>query len=325
MKNKEKFLNIETKENFLTSYSHLLYRLFGRKLLKNKKFNDFFQNKIYNKKYEKVLMQANLRILPEEYFISIYLTLIIIFFLVIFTSILMFFINSIFSLLIFYGGILLMAVQGIFLYNYPLVLSKTRQSEIDAALPFLLPYLKILSKELNLSKIINIIDDFVIYKEMKEEFKKIKYYSDFLGYDIHSSIREAMSSCPSNQLSDLLNDLVTISNSGGDIHSYLERKLNNLNEEINALENKNIETLLIYSQIYVVLLLIAPLFFTIMNAILNFIQSNVSSNSNSDPSASLFYIFAMIFAMPFLYSGFMMLIYYSKPLYSRLKTMKDEK
>ena len=47
-----------------------------------------------------------------------------------------------------------------------------------------------------------------------------------------------MNSCPSRQLSDLMNDLVTISNSGGDIYSYLSRKLSNLNTEIEALEKR---------------------------------------------------------------------------------------
>ncbi len=224
----------------LAILSHQIYRFIGRRLIKNPKFKNFFQSKIYNNRYEKLLQEANMKILPEEYFISILVILSILVVLVIFFTIFSSFFlgNVVLAALSFYGGIFFIGAVGVFLYNYPLFLSSTRKSEIDASIPYVLPYMKILAKELNLSKIIEIIDDFLIYKEIKVEFKKIKHYTNFLGYDINSSIREAMKSCPSKELSDVLNDLVTISNSGGNIYSYLERKLSNLNEEIEAIEKK---------------------------------------------------------------------------------------
>lgn len=316
----------EFAENPITLYCHFVYSRVGRDLLAKPNFRTFFNNNIYNKRYEAILKKANLKLLPEEYFISVFLTMIFVFILVSLLSLYLFFIASIISAIIFYIGIAIILFLGIFMYNYPVVVSKDRGKQIDAAIPYILPYLKILGKELNLSKIVQIIDDFIIYKEMKVEFKKIKYYSEFLGYDIHSSIREAMASCPSRELADLMNDLVTISNSGGDIYNYLERKLNNMNSEIEALEKKNIDTLLIFSQIYVVLLLIAPLFFTIMSSILSLVNFSASSASSglSAGGSSVYSIIMLLVFLPFGYFGFMMLVYYSKPLYSRLKPMKND-
>lgn len=303
-------------EDMLSIIVHYLYKFFGRNLLRKPKFRSFFDKSIYNQRYEKILQEANLKIIPEEYFVSIYIILATLISITAISSIFFFFSIPILSVFTFYGGILAITVIGIFLYNYPILLAKARGQQIDAAIPYLLPYLKILSKELSLSKIVEIIDDFLIYKEIKTEFKKIKHYSNFLGYDINSSIREAMLSCPSRQLSDLMNDLVTISNSGGNIYSYLSRKLDNLNEEIEAIEKKNIDTLLIFSQIYVVLLLIAPLFFAIMSSILNMVQFSSDAGASSTSTALLLLI--LLLALPFLYAGFMMLVYYTKPLYSRL-------
>lgn len=309
--------------DFLAIIVHQIYRLFGRSLIKNPKFKHFFEKNIYNNRYEKLLQEANMKVLPEEYFTSILIILFSSAIIVIISTFVSLFIfkNAIVGAFIFYGGIFGVAGLGILLYNYPILISSTRKAEIDAAIPYLLPYMKILSKELNLSKIIEIIDDFIIYKELKIEFKKIKHYTNFLGYDINSSIRESMKSCPSKQLSDVLNDLVTISNSGGNIHSYLERKLNNLNEEIEAIEKKNIDTLLIFSQIYVVILLISPLFFAIMSSILNMVK--ISSGGDTAAGGSTFVmLLILLLALPFAYAGFMMLVYYSKPLYSRLTPMK---
>jgi len=311
----------EYNNNFFILLLHFLYKLIGRKILLNKKFSKFFYKNIYNKHYEIILRKANIKLLPEEYFISILLILVFTILSIFITSFIYLFINIMKGLIIFYVGIMLLLIIGILMYNFPIVIFKQRGKEIDASLPYLLPYMKILAKEISLSQIINIIDDFLIYKEIKVEFKKIKYYSDFLGYDIQSSIRESMVSCPSKELSDLMNDLVTISNSGGNIYNYLERKLSNLDLEINAIEKKNIDTLLIFSQIYVVVLLISPLFFTIMSTILNLISfgsETISSGGNSTASN----ILLLLVILPFLYVGFMMLIYYSKPLYSRLKPIE---
>ncbi len=324
-KQKREFLKNEFDENLLELFCHNTYKFVGRKFLENQNFKIFFNTKIYNKKYEGILKKANLKLMPEEYFFSIFFLIVSVLVVVVFLTIVFLVFQSIYSLLVFFGGLGLISALGIFMYNYPIVLVKQRKDEIDAAMPYLLPYFKILSKELNLSKIIELIGDFLIYKEIKVEFKRIKYYSTVLGYDIQSSIRSAMVSCPSSQLSDLMNDLVTISNSGGKIYNYLERKLNNLEEEIEAIEKKNIDTLLIYSQIYVVLLLIAPLFYTIMSSILNLISLNSDTAAvGSGPNATVFSILALLFFLPLAYIGFMMLVYYSKPLYSRLKPI-DEK
>jgi len=179
--------------------------------------------------------------------------------------------------------------------------------------------MKILSKELNLQRIIEIIPDFIIYEDIYKEFERINYYYKFLGYDIHSSIKMAMESCPSKRLNDLFNDLVSISNSGGNIYNYLATKLDNLNQETIAIEKKLVETLLIFSQVYVVLLLISPLFFAIMVSILDFVQiSSISSGG------AIILLFKMIFFLPFGYLLFIVFVYYSKPLYKRLSNFRKK-
>lgn len=324
-KKQSKVVSSDLENNPITVYCHIIYRTFGKSLLSNKSFKNFFTSSIYNKKYEAILKKGNLKLLPEEYFISVFLSMIFIFIFVVCASGFLLFINPANSALIFYLGIATVFFMGLFMYNYPIVLAKDRGKQIDASIPYLLPYMKILGKELNLTKIIGIIDDFLVYKEVRVEFKRIKYYTEFLGYDTHSAIREAMLSCPSRELSDLLNDLVTISNSGGNIYAYLDRKLDNLNQEIDAIEKKNIDTLLIYSQIYVVILLIAPLFFTIMTAVLNLVEFSAdaaSASISSGAQSSIFTIILLLVSLPFAYAGFMMLIFYSKPLYSRLTPIK---
>ena len=139
-------LYIPFSDNFLTIYCHFIYKYLGRKMLSNVKFKRFFSTNVYNKRYEAILKKANLSILPEEYFVSVYITIIGVFGLIMLSSIILLFVNSLYSLIVFYGGIIGIVSLGIFLYNYPIVVSRKRAMEIDASIPYLLPYMKILSK-----------------------------------------------------------------------------------------------------------------------------------------------------------------------------------
>ena len=303
----------------LSKYASFVYRVLGRKLLQNDNFRKFFYKKIYQEKYETVLLKANMRVMPEEYFSTIFITITGIGSLIILLSIVMLFFEHIYALYAYMAAVGLMVFGGFNLYNYPISISKKRGAEIDAAIPYLLPYMKILSTEVNLSKMLSIIDGFLIYKEIRAEFRKIKYYADFLGHDIHTSIRKAMESCPSRKLSDIMNDLATITSSGGDVYNYLVRKVNAEDKELQSIENKNIDTLLILSQVYVILLLIAPLFFTIMTSILSLIAMGDEGGGDNVGT-----IMGLLFGLPFLYIGFMLVIYYSKPLYARLPVDEEE-
>jgi len=51
--------------------------------------------------------------------------------------------------------------------------------------------------------------------------------------------------------------------------------------------------------------------------------SFTAETSGSTGNDSMFMIMGLLFVLPFLYFGFMMLVYYSKPLYSRLKPIKN--
>ena len=66
--------------------------------------------------------------------------------------------------------------------------------------------------------------------------------------------------------------------------------------------------------------LISPLFFAIMSSILNLVQTGSQGGGGSD--TILLLVFLLI-ALPFAYVGFMLLVFYTKPLYSRLTTIKN--
>jgi hypothetical protein len=63
-----------------------------------------------------------------------------------------------------------------------------------------------------------------------------------------------------------------------------------------------------------------------MSTILNLVDFNSATGGGASTGANstMASIFAMLIFLPLAYMAFMMLIYYSKPLYSRLKPIENE-
>lgn len=313
-------------ETALSKTCHYSYILFGKYLLRNKSFRTFFYKTVYIKKYEDILQQANLRIYPEEFFITSFLFMILLIITYsIFSLIFTLYFSEFFTFSLFVVGLVSVTLGGIFFYNYPLYYSKQRAKEIDAAIPHILPYLKLLSSDLSLSDIIRLMDEFTPYKELKKEFEKIRYYNEFLGLDLISSIQRSMKTSPSKRLSELMNDIIIISNSGGDVYSYMTTKVERMNQEIESLEKQTLESVMILSQIYIVFLLIGPLLAAVVLSVFSFISFGTigGSSAPTDSNSQIIYFIVMLTIIPPMYFIFYLLVYMVKPLYSRIQTESD--
>ncbi|MFP4402476.1 MAG: type II secretion system F family protein [Candidatus Nanoarchaeia archaeon] len=324
MNNNTDNLNTIKDNNFFSKLCHTIYVHIGSKLLKNKKFKEFFDSSIYTKKYEDVLQQANLRIYPEEFFISSFLFLIFAFSSYVIGMIALITVApELFTFPIFFIGIFGITVAGIAFYNYPYYISKQREGEIDAAIPHVLPYMKLLSSDLTLSDMIKLLEEFTAYKELRKELEKIRYYNHFMGVDLISAIRISMKTCPSKQLSELFNDIIMISNSGGDVYSYMNTKVKRMNEEIESTEKQTLESVMILSQIYIVFLLIGPLLAAVVLSVFSFISFGTIGSSAAEQTTEIgtqiIYFVVMLSIVPPLYFIFYLLVYMVKPAYSKIK------
>lgn len=313
-------------ETALSKTCHYTYIYIGKHILKIKQFRKFFYKSIYIKKYEDILQQANLRIYPEEFFITSFLFLI---FLIVSYSIGVFFLvinyPEFFSFSLFVAGLVTVIIGGIFFYNYPLYYSKQRAKEIDAAIPHILPYLKLLSSDLSLSDIVKLMDEFTPYKELKKEFQKIRYYNEFLGLDLITSIQRSMKTSPSKKLSELMNDIIVISNSGGNVYSYMITKVDRMNQEIESIERQTLESVMILSQIYIVFLLIGPLLAAVVLSVFSFISfGTIGGDPTATPESSsqIIYFIVMLSIIPPMYFMFYLIVYMVKPLYSKIQINK---
>ena len=304
---------------------HYTYIYVGKYFLKNQKFQKFFNENVYVKKYEDILQQANFKILPEEFFMTSFIwniLLVLIYSIII--GIMLIYFPTYLNFPLFFIGIFIVALGGIAFYNYPSYQAGERGRKIDAAIPHILPYLKLLSSDLKIANIIVLMDEFIIYSEIKKEFEKIRYYNEFLGQDLVTAIKNAMKTCPSKRLSEIMNDIIVISNSGGDVYSYLDTKVEHQHQEIESTEKQVLESTMILSQIYIVFLLIGPLLTAVVLSIFSFISfatvvGDGGALSGGSSTQQIIYFIIMLILLPIFYGLFYFVVYLVKPEYSKIR------
>ena len=124
-------------------------------------------------------------------------------------------------------------------------------------------------------KIFELIVDSNEYKEVEEEFKKKLNYLNLFGYSLSTSLRTVAMDNPSHDLKELLNGMASTVETGGDIKAYLEDKAGDSLVKFRLEQRKHLESLQAYSEVYVGILIAAPLLFVVTLAILEKISGKL--------------------------------------------------
>jgi flagellar protein FlaJ len=137
--------------------------------------------------------------------------------------------------------------------------------------------------------------------EISKESKRITRDIEIFGYDILKAIRYASERSPSERFSKFLDGMLATITSGGDLTFYLSaetKALMKLKEE----ETKEfIEQLGVLAEIFMILGVVAPLFFVVILAILAVISPDAGIGSG-------FLVMLTYFLMPILLSVMILLI-----------------
>ena len=131
-------------------------------------------------------------------------------------------------------------------------------------------------------KIFELIVESKDYKELQQEFKNILNYINLFGYSLSSSLRTVSLDTPSPDLKELLDGMASTIETGGDIKHYLSDKSKDSLLKFRLDQKRYVEKLAAYSEIYVGLLVAAPLLFIVTMAILEKISPIIMGFPISD-------------------------------------------
>jgi flagellar protein FlaJ len=157
-------------------------------------------------------------------------------------------------------------------YSIPYIMADNRGRIIDATLPNIANFMSILATTgMTTGNIISslgrVSERFNVKKEMDLMITDI----EILGYDVHKAIRHAYDVSSSRDFANLLFGVVSTSQMGGDLASYLKNQAEkNTNKRLLSMRGF-IDTLAIIAEGYITIMVVGPLMLLVMLTVMSFI------------------------------------------------------
>ncbi|MBW3012521.1 type II secretion system F family protein [Candidatus Woesearchaeota archaeon] len=213
----------------------------------------------------KALRYANMKVLSNTYVDIILLVTWLVFmfsFLIIF---LIGFVNpNVFTLFIrpLVIALLLSVIAFIVAYAYPYIKADQRRKLIEANLPFAINHMAaVATSGLPPFMMFKIVSQSKEYSEIGVELKRLVEYIDFFGYDLTTAMQVVSNSSPSREFKEFLDGAIATLTSGGDFDYFLKEKSDQAMFAYRLRKEKYNETISTYSDIYMGVMIVAPVFF----------------------------------------------------------------
>jgi flagellar protein FlaJ len=229
------------------------------------------------------LRVAGIRLTPQEYLAK---SLFVSFLAFLISMPLLSFILSFFLSTFLFGfitsvtfSIAIALVVFIIYINRPKSIISQKRDEIDKSLPFLtLNLASIAGSRLQLTEIFRIFYKFSGTGETGRQIKQINDDIYLLGLDINTALERAVERCPSKNLKEILWGILSMNRTGGDIVTFLKEKSANLMLDYKRKLSEFSRQITIYIEIYLTLVVIGAIFFTILTSIMSGLGGGTSEN-----------------------------------------------
>lgn len=163
-------------------------------------------------------------------------------------------------------------------FTYPYMRLNSRKAKIDEELPYAFNYLSTLvSVGLNpLDAFKALINEKSFDKELRREFELILIDCTFFGRDLLNSLIRASRRTPSKKFGNILQSIVSSTLAGSELKRVLMDTSSELMDERKRIFHRKINTLSIFSEIYVVFCIFVPVLiivsFPIVEALSNYLM-----------------------------------------------------
>ncbi|AFV22625.1 Type II secretion system F domain protein [Methanolobus psychrophilus R15] len=162
---------------------------------------------------------------------------------------------------------------------YPGFQAGERKSKIDMQLPYAVTFMYALSKGG-----MNILDVFRAlaksedtYGEASKEIDAIVRDMDYFGHDLRTALTNASETTPSDRFQDLIYNLLTVIDSGGNIPNYFRDKSEQYLVRSEVDQKGFLDTLALLAESYVTAFVAGPLFIIIMGVMMAVMGSGTST------------------------------------------------
>jgi flagellar protein FlaJ len=180
------------------------------------------------------------------------------------------------NIIIIFLGTTIMAVLGYYVTHtiimfIPAFNASDRKSKINKQLPYAVTFMYALSKGgMDIIGILRALNDAEsTYGEVSKDVGLVIRDMDYFGSDLRTAIINCVSQTPSDLLQDLLTNLLSVIDSGGDVTAYLNGKTDQYLQRVIQDQKSFIEMLGLVAESYVTGFVAGPLFIIIMSSVMS--------------------------------------------------------
>jgi flagellar protein FlaJ len=159
---------------------------------------------------------------------------------------------------------------------YPRYLVGERKGAIDRNLPSAVTFMYALSRSgMNIIELFRALSNSRhTYGEVSKEIDVILRDMDYFGNDLRTALHNISELTPSDNFQDLMYNLLTVIDSGGDIPSYFRDKSEQFAQRAKYEQKGFLETLALIAESYVTAFVAGPLFIIIMGVMMSVMGSD---------------------------------------------------
>lgn len=272
-----------------TNYTRFCRRLFSKTF---EKYNISETNK------NNLLEKADIPMVYKEYFSMVLMNIIIGFISSFSSTIILYLIapHDITALLMLIVSCIVPLAIGLYYISLPTSKAKSRGKKIDRYLPYAANFINTMSVAgTSPAEIFEALSKVDLYGEIQKEAKKITTEISMMGVDTITALQNAIKIAPSDKLKDFIQGILGTIQSGSELGPYFERCVEKYMATDLIDRKRNLESLAIMAESFVVTVIAFPLFLAIIISVMGLSSGNIDM--------MFLYLIALLI-LPMAYFGF---------------------
>ena len=272
-----------------TKYSRFCRRIFS---------NAFDKFNINETSKNWLLEKADISMIYKEYYSMVFMNIILGFISSFATSsvIYLIFANQITAFLILIISSIVPLSIGLYYLSLPSAKSKNRGKNIDRYLPYATNFINTMSLAgISPAEIFETLSTVKLYGDIQKEAQKITTEIELMGIDTITALKNAIHISPSEKFKEFIQGMIGVIQSGSELGPYFNRCVERYMESDLFERRRNLESLAIMAEAFVVTVIAFPLFLVIIFSIMGLTSGGVSFD----------FLFILAFGiLPMAYFGF---------------------
>ena len=246
----------------------------------------------------RILEKADIAMVYQEYYSMVLMNIIIGFISAFLSTLILYLIapNEITAFLILLISSIVPAGIGLYYIGLPSSMAKSRGKKIDKHMPYAANFINTMSVAgISPAEIFEALAEVKLYGEIQKEAQKITTGINMMGVDTITALNNAIKISPSDKFKEFIQGILAVIQSGSELGPYFERCVEKYMNDDLIDRKRNLESLAIMAESFVVTVIAFPLFLVIVISIMGLTSGGID----------FFFLYLIAFMiLPLAYFGF---------------------